>query len=265
MQLPVYFIADAHLLPTSSPEESIKVRRLLDFLETIRHKKATLFIVGDLFDFWFEYRSAVFACYFRVLRALQELVDSGCEVHFIGGNHDYWAGSFLSQEIGLHVHYHPLNLTIHGHLFHITHGDGILRNDFGYRVLRAVLRNNLIIRSFRLLHPDWAMYIARKVSGKSRRLNRRLPAVQARDREDLLLYGNSQIQQGAEYVIVGHLHLPIQTRQNSGVIVNLGDWMYYYTFAYYDGQELRLAYWQDAKPQIGSPDQANRCAGGIFS
>lgn len=243
MNLPVYFIADVHLQTTPSLEEEHKVKLLLDFLQQIRLKRATLFIVGDLFDFWFEYHSVVFSCYFRVLRALQECVDAGCEIHFIGGNHDYWAGSFLTETIGLHVHYTPLDMVINQHQFHITHGDGILRNDRGYRLMRSILRSAPAISLFRYIHPDLALAIARKVSSKSRRLNRRQPMVQARDRADLLTYGQKQWQKGARYVVVGHLHLPTQVQNEGRVIVNLGDWMYYFTFAYYDGSDLRLAYW----------------------
>ena len=243
MKLPVYFIADVHLQTQSSPEESQKIKRLFDFFALVRQQQATLFIVGDLFDFWFEYRSVVFACYFKVLRALQELVEAGCEVHYLGGNHDYWAGDFLSREIGLQVHYRPLDIMINKQRFHVTHGDGILRNDLGYRILRAVLRSELLIRLFRMLHPDLALFIARKVSGKSRRLNRRPPAVQARDREDLVAYGEIQLQSGADYVVVGHLHLPTQVHRGERIILNLGDWLHYYSFAYYDGATLRLAYW----------------------
>ncbi len=243
MRLPIYFLSDVHLQTLYSPAEEQKLNRLFEFFECIRRQQATLFIVGDLFDFWFEYRSAIFACYFRVLRELQNLVDSGCDVHFIGGNHDYWAGDFLQKEIGLKLHFEPVNVEINAHRFHITHADGILRNDRGYRLLRAVLRNTFIIRLFRHLHPDWALYIARKVSGKSRHLNLRPARVISRDRADLIAYGEAQLAAGADFVVTGHLHLPTIEYRNDKVILNLGDWMRYFSFAYYDGTLIRLAYW----------------------
>ena len=153
---PVYFIADAHLGSSADPAaDEPRLARLVPFLRRVRDRGAEhLYIVGDLFDFWFEYRSVVSRRAFPVVCALRRLVDAGVEVTWMGGNHDYWLGDFLRDEVGLRVMRVPLEVTLEGRRILLIHGDGLAgRQDRGYRVLRAVIRAPLSESLFRLIHP----------------------------------------------------------------------------------------------------------------
>ncbi|MCK9244091.1 MAG: UDP-2,3-diacylglucosamine diphosphatase [Candidatus Marinimicrobia bacterium] len=239
----VYFISDVHLHLYDSPDEKVKRERLFEFLAEVRRNKGALYILGDLFDFWFEYRTVIPGFYLPVLCQLRETVRAGCELHFLGGNHDYWVGSFFANTLGITVHYNPIDILISGHRFHLTHGDGILRSDRGYRLMRYFFRNPLCIRLFGLLHPDLAYRLGAKISGKSRRLTQRSSSLEASDRQEIIAYGLTQLAAGAEFVITGHFHLPTEFRTERGTIFNLGDWMKYFSFAYFNGQNMRLCYW----------------------
>jgi len=239
----VYFISDIHLHLNESQEEAVKRQRLFDFLAEVRRNKGVLYILGDMFDFWFEYRHVIPGLFFPVLCQLHETVQAGCEVHFLGGNHDYWVGRFFSKTLGVNIHYQPIDTIIGGRHFYLTHADGILKSDRGYRLMRHVFRNRVIIRLFRHVHPDYAIRLAASISGKSRRLTMRSPAQEESDRREIISYGETRLAAGAEFVITGHFHLPTEYRTTRGVILNLGDWMKYFTFAVFDGHDLRLCYW----------------------
>jgi len=243
MKTPVYFIADIHLhtFPTATEEQ--KKRLLSEFLDEVRTRQGTLFIVGDMFDFWFEYRYVIPGCYFRVLRQLQELTESGCEVHFIGGNHDYWMKDFFSTELHISVHSQPLDIVLHNKRFYITHADGILPEESGYRRWRTIMRSRLAIRLFGLLHPDVAFRFGSFISSRSRRLNLRPPEEDEAERQALIRYGQRLFADGFQYVITGHFHLPTVYCEDRNVFLNLGDWIRYFSFGYFDGDNLNLAYW----------------------
>jgi len=239
----VYFISDVHLHLNDSLPEKIKRESLFAFLSEVRRHKGTLYILGDMFDFWFEYRRVIPGQYFSVLCQLRETVQAGCEVHFLGGNHDYWVGNFFTETLGIIVHYRPFDVIIAERRFHMTHADGILPEDRGYRLMRRVFRNNLVIRLFRHVHPDYAIRLAANISGKSRRLTLRDPAREESDRQAIIKYGEARLAEGAEFVITGHFHLPTEHHTSRGVILNLGDWMKYFTFGLFDGKKMRLCYW----------------------
>jgi len=244
----VYFISDVHLHLSDSPDEKVKRGRLFDFLAEVRHKKGKLYILGDLFDFWFEYHHVIPGFYLPVLSQLRETVQAGCEVHFLGGNHDYWVGHFFTDILSVTVHYKPIDVTLGERQFHLTHADGILHSDRGYRLMRYFFRKALCIRLFRLLHPDLAIRLAAKISGRSRRLTMRSPSLEESDRREIIQYGLNKLEAGAEFVITGHFHLPTEYRTERGTILNLGDWIKFFSFAYFDGHDLRLCYW----PQYSS-------------
>ena len=239
----MYFISDVHLHLNDGPEESVKRERLFAFLAEVRRTRGILYILGDMFDFWFEYHYVIPSHFFPVLCQLRETVSAGCELHFLGGNHDYWAGKFFTDSLGIQVHYRPIDTVISGKHFHLTHADGILHSDRGYRLMRRIFRSKISIRLFRHVHPDYAMRLAAYISGKSRRLTMRSPALEESDRREIITYGQAKLAAGADYVITGHFHLPTDVRQNNGAILNLGDWMKYFTFAHFNGNDLRLCYW----------------------
>ena len=246
MSKPVYFISDIHLQPKASEMEERKRVRLEQLLARVRDEEASLYIVGDLFDFWFEYRHVIPRHYFRTLRALQELTENGCPVHVIVGNHDYWLGSFFPEELTITVHQHPIEIELCKRRFLITHGDGILKRDVGYRLLKRVLRNRFVIGLFRLIHPDLAFWIARMVSGTSRKLTLRNPDKDEAERREIVAYAEAQFQRGIDAVVMGHYHLPTQIEQDGKIFLNLGDWMRHFSYAVCENGCLTLRYWRDS-------------------
>jgi UDP-2,3-diacylglucosamine hydrolase len=239
----IYFISDVHLHSWHSAAETRKKTFLFDFLAEVQRNNGTLYIVGDLFDFWFEYRYVIPRYYFGVLRRLQETVEAGCKIHFLTGNHDYWLGSFFPEELGIEVHLTPLASNIAGKSFFITHADGILKEDKGYRLMKKVLRSRIAIALFRLIHPDLAFKIAQYVSGKSRHYTMRSPEQMDAEQQELINYGQAKIQEGYQFVVTAHFHIPTEYENPAGKMINLGDWICYFTFGFFDGENLSLCYW----------------------
>ncbi len=243
MSTRVYFISDIHLHCYHSESEARKKAYLFDFFKEIEKNKGTLYIVGDIFDFWFEYRHVIPRHFFKVLRYLQEMVESGCEIHILAGNHDFWFESFFPEELGVQIHLEPVAITLNGKSFFITHADGILKRDRGYRIMKKFLRSRILTKLFRMLHPDLAFTIAKYISSKSRHLTLRDPNLIEEERRELLEYGEKIISDGYDFVVTGHFHLPTDHQFPKGKLINLGDWIRYFTFAYFDGNELSLCYW----------------------
>ncbi len=242
----IYFISDLHFHINRTAQDDEKVRRLRQLFRKIREEQATLYIVGDLFDFWFEYSYVIPRQHFDLLRLLGNLIEQGIEVHYLAGNHDYWIDTFLEEQIGMIIHPEPVEIMCNNQRFWICHGDGILPDDKGYRLMKKVLRHPLSIKLFRLVHPDLGFRIAQFVSSTSRKYNH-----YDMDRNRNLLievyheYVHSYFEQGYDYVILGHLHRPHIHSENGHTFVNLGDWLHFYSYARFDGKKLSLNYSTD--------------------
>jgi UDP-2,3-diacylglucosamine hydrolase len=235
---PVYFLSDLHLGAYPEAEKS-SVPKLMDFLGHIESQKARLYIVGDLLDFWFEYRSVVPRYPFGLLARLTTMVQNGCQVTYIAGNHDFWMGDFLSDEVGLVTVTDLLDTSIDGKRFFVSHGDGIATTGgLGYRALKAFLHNHIVSAGFRLLHPDFGLAIARVVSRMSRRRssqNNNLPNLEAFVRE--------KSRAGFDYVILGHLHTPKLFRAGETCCLVVGDWIDHFTYGLFSNGNLTLQKW----------------------
>lgn len=240
----IYFFSDAHLGIGTPQDDRQKERKLVSFLETVREDGKELFIVGDLFDYWFEYQSVVPKGYVRLLGTLGALTDAGVVITYLAGNHDFWMRGYLQEELGISVHSEPVERIFDGKRFYISHGDGVDPTDRGYRFLKRVFRNRLNIALFSLLHPDLATKIARWSSHTSRKHTTQRP------REDRYLaeFAARKISDGYDIVIMGHSHVPAIQDLAGGTYVNLGDWMRHDTFAVFDGQAITLREW-NAAPQ----------------
>jgi UDP-2,3-diacylglucosamine hydrolase len=218
---PVYFLGDAHLGIESETTERSKADDLVALLGTLRGRAGHLYLMGDVFDFWFEYPAQEPSQHREVLSALSLLSASGTSIRFLGGNHDYWAGSKLEASTGATVHHEPLVVTHFGRRLFIAHGDGLPRGDRGYRILKAVIRSRPAVACFRLVPPSVGAAIARWASGLSEvseeRIARALPPM----REFIC----EKLGTGFDGVVVGHVHrqLVLESARGTGVIV--GDWM----------------------------------------
>ncbi|HEY4613654.1 MAG TPA: UDP-2,3-diacylglucosamine diphosphatase [Bacteroidota bacterium] len=240
-----YFFSDAHLGLGSKEDELSKERALVRFLDLVERDGEHLFIVGDLFDYWFEYNSVVPKGYFRLFAKLAALTERGIGITYVAGNHDFWLKNYFQDELGIRIFLDPIERTINGKRFYIHHGDGLSNNDTGYRILKRILRNRVNIFLFSLLPPDPASAIARGLS----RTSRRHVGKRTFEENDMTQFAKTKIEQGYDYVVMGHNHASLfQTvpRNNgAGTYVNLGDWITERTYAVFDGKKLTLQHWTD--------------------
>ncbi len=236
----VYFISDVHLGLGTRDEERKKEDRLLAMLHDILPNTEELYIVGDLFDFWFEYRTVIPKGFHRTLTALQAFTDAGIPVKFLAGNHDCWIMDFFSKELGIETHMTPFEATIQGHRVYLHHGDGLATHDLGYRLIKPVLRNRAAMWLFRWLHPDIGVPLAR---GSSRTSRSYTSQKDYGEEEGLLRFAKDRIREGMHIVVMGHRHRPSLLAIDGGVYVNLGDWVTFNSYAIMEGGSIRLASW----------------------
>lgn len=234
-----YFFSDAHLGIGTKEEDRSKERSIVRFLEGVALDGEQLFIVGDLFDYWFEYRTVVPKGYFRLFTQLANLTEGGIRVSYVAGNHDFWLKTYLHDELGVEIHYDPIERDIHGKRFYIHHGDGLIKNDTGYRILKKILRNKTCIYLFSLLHPDLAAVIARWSSHTSRKHTSK----RSYEESGMVEFAEKKIREGYDVVVMGHNHAPMTRNIGSGTYVNLGDWIEEQTYAVFDGTSIQLKKW----------------------
>lgn len=252
--VPAFFFSDVHLGAGTAESERLKEQRLLRFFELVRASGASLFCLGDLFDFWFEYETAIPKRYFEVLRRLRELTDAGVRLHFLGGNHDWWVRrggrpGFLEREIGFRILDEPAEVRAGGLRLLLLHGDGVGRTDRGYRVLRTVLRNPVAIGAFRWVHPDLGRVLGTVTSRTSRFAKGEAPSPETCER--IRRHARSLLVQRPDIdaVLAGHAHLPEDVSLGRGRYVNLGDWIRHASYAVVDRGTLALrAFENEAAP-----------------
>ncbi len=223
----IFFISDVHLGLGGKKEEREKEDRLLAFLAWAQPKAELLFIVGDLFDFWFEYRTVIPTGFHRTLTALQAFTDAGKPVHYLAGNHDYWMGDFFETELGMKVHFKPFEIMLHKKRVYLHHGDGLAEHDLGYRLIKPILRSRLNILLYRWLHPDIGVRLAR---GSSRTSREYTSNKHYGEESGMLRFAEERIRAGADIVVMGHRHVPRLQEVAGGVYINLGDWISHQTY-----------------------------------
>ncbi len=240
-----YFISDVHLgieSRTAPENEKAKRERLFAFLDLVERTAERLIIAGDLFDFWFEYRHVVPRGYHDLYVKLARLTAGGIETRLLAGNHDFWIGSFFSDELGVKVEKRPFDLAIAGRKFYVAHGDGLAKNDTGYLILRSVLRNPVSVALFSTIHPTLAFSIARMVSRQSRDYT---GTKDYGEGDGMIDFAERMLAGGYDYVILGHRHIPLCRKIGNGTYINLGDWMQHNTYAVFDGRDIRLETWRE--------------------
>lgn len=216
------FISDIHLGLQSKEIENKKERLLVEFLKFAKDNCDELFIVGDLFDYWFEYKHVYQKGYFRTLTALQDLTEKGIVVHYFIGNHDFFHKDFFEKEIGVILYHDGKQFILNGKKFFIGHGDGLVKNDLGYNILKKILRNRVIQFLYGLIHPDLGVGLAKHTSKSSRDYT----AKKDYGEEDGLMdAARLKIDEGNEFVIFGHLHKKCFEKYNNGTYINLGSWI----------------------------------------
>ncbi|MFA8342999.1 MAG: UDP-2,3-diacylglucosamine diphosphatase [Rhodothermaceae bacterium] len=217
-----YFISDLHLGLESKECENLKEKTLENFLNSVKGDCDKLFILGDLFDYWFEYKRVLQKGYFRTFTALQDLSESGAEIHYLIGNHDFLHRDFFEKEIGCKVYNEELTIELDNKKFFLGHGDGLVANDTGYKILKRVLRNKFAQKLYSILHPDFGIWLASSTSKTSRDYTTKKNYGEI---DGLFETAKIKIDQGYDYVIFGHSHNLCQEEYKNGSYINLGSWL----------------------------------------
>jgi UDP-2,3-diacylglucosamine hydrolase len=232
-----YFISDVHLGLQQRDLDKIREDELIAFLDKIKFDCTKLFILGDLFDYWFEYQSVIPKYYYRTLAKLHELKVMGIEIEYLMGNHDFGHLNFFMKEFGIEVHKDDIVRTINNKKFYLSHGDGKAHKDEVYRFIKKILRSKWANKFFRFIHPDIGIKLAHSSSKTSRSYT------------DNKNYGNTEgmeefaikkINEGYDFVIMGHRHRLIYKEFEKGVYINLGDWIKKPHYGFFDGEKFHI-------------------------
>ncbi|KQC30717.1 UDP-2,3-diacylglucosamine diphosphatase [Flagellimonas eckloniae] len=239
----VYFASDNHLGAPSFKASLPREKKFVAWLDSIKNDAAAIFLIGDLFDFWFEYKTVVPKGFTRTLGKLAELSDAGIPIYYFVGNHDLWMNGYFEEELNIPVFHKPEQYTINGTTFFIGHGDGLGPHDKGYKRMKKVFINPLAKWFFKWLHPDLGVRLAQHLSINNKIISGDADAkFLGEDKEWLVLYAKRKLEQKHyDHFIFGHRHLPMEIQLNDkSRYTNLGDWISYFTYAVFDGEKLSL-------------------------
>ena len=239
----VYFITDAHLGSWALDNNREREKLLIDFLDSVRDKAKAIYMLGDMFDFWYEFKYVVPKGYTRFLGKLSELTDSGIEIHYFTGNHDIWSFSYLQEECGVILHKEPAIIDINGKKFYLAHGDGMGDPSRSFRILRSIFKNRFCQFCFSLLPTRWSIYLGMRWAKHSTKghLDSGIVPYQGESNEHLVQYAKQYLKNddSINYFIFGHRHieLDLMLSRESRVLI-LGDWISQKTFAEFNGDRL---------------------------
>lgn len=268
----IYFISDAHLGSWGIDHARMQERRLVRFLDEIKPQAKAVYLLGDMFDFWYEWRYVVPRGYTRFLGKLSELTDAGVEVHYFTGNHDIWMYGYLEQECGVTLHRRPATVELYNKVFYLAHGDGLGDPDREFRFLRAVFHNTVCQRLFSMLHPRLSMWFGMTWARHSRLKRVRQqesagaagtrfngdtttplnssgePEYMGEDREHLVVYTKEYIHThpDVDFYIYGHRHIELDLMLTAGKrMMIIGDWISQFTYAVFDGEHLLMSEYEE--------------------
>ena len=240
MNKPVYFISDIHLGLESFEKEQVKEKSFVAFLRSIADDAGTLYIVGDLFDYWFEYKRVYQKGFFRTLNALAELADKGVEIHYIIGNHDFMHRDFFEKHVGVHLCHDTITVELDGKKFFIAHGDGLVANDIGYKILKKVLRNRFTQWLYSFIHPDLGIAVASHSSKTSREYTAKKDYG---EQDSMFIAARGYIEKGFDFVIFGHSHVRMLKTYKQGTYINLGTWLQNPCYGIYKDKVFKIINW----------------------
>ncbi len=251
----IYFASDNHLGAPTSEASKPREKKFVAWLDEIKHDAAAIFLIGDLFDFWFEYKTVVPKGFTRTLGKLAEISDSGIPVHYFVGNHDLWMNGYFEEELGIPVYHKPKEFTFNlvtersrsDTTLFIGHGDGLGPGDKGYKRMKKVFTNPFFRWLFKWVHPDIGVKIAQYLSVKNKLISGDEDAkFLGEDNEWLAIYSKHKLEEKhRDFFVFGHRHLPLEIELNEkSKYINLGDWIQYYTYGVFDGESFELKTFQ---------------------
>jgi UDP-2,3-diacylglucosamine hydrolase len=238
-----YFLSDVHLGLYPPEKSAARERILVEWLDRIKEDAAEIYLMGDIFDFWHEYRHVVPRGFTRFLGKMAELSDRGISLHFFTGNHDIWVYDYLQAELGLSVYRESIIRIFNGKKFFLSHGDGLGPGDHGYRLMKWGFTNKVLQWIFARIHPNTSIAFGKRWS-RSSRYAKGIVAEPYRgnDQEIQVKFAMSKLdQEHYDFFIFGHRHIPFDVKIGPGTrVINLGDWITHFTYAVWDGNEIQL-------------------------
>lgn len=251
MQIPpgkkIYFLSDFHLGAPNYESSLVREKRVVRFLDEIKKDASVIFILGDLFDFWYEYKKVVPKGFVRILGKLAELTDSGINIHFFVGNHDMWMSGYFEKELNIDVYHDPKEFEFNGKFFLIGHGDGLGPGDHRYKFMKKIFRNKFSQWLFGILHPGAGIGLANYFSRKSRAATGKEDEhFLGEEKEWLIIYSREMLKKKYfDFFIFGHRHLPLEFKlDEKSVYINLGDWIKYFSYAVFENEIMTLKYYE---------------------
>ncbi len=239
----IYFASDNHLGAPTRAKSAPREQKFVAWLTSVQQDAAAIFLLGDLFDFWFEYKTVVPKGFTRTLGKLAEIADSGIPIYYFVGNHDLWMNGYFEEELGIPVFHKPQQFEINGTSFFIGHGDGLGPHDKGYKRMKKLFTNPISKWFFKWMHPDIGVRVAQYFSVKNKLISGDDDAkFLGEEKEWLVQYAKRKLEtKHFDHFIFGHRHLPLEIDlNNTSKYTNLGDWVSYYTYAIFDGEQLYL-------------------------
>ena len=235
----IYFASDFHLGSFDISDSHKREKMVISWLSFIEKDAKAIYLLGDIFDFWFEYKKVVPKGFVRLLGKLADLIDKGIDIHYVVGNHDMWMNDYLEQEIGLKLHFQEFIINEDNKLIFLGHGDGLGKGDYTYKLLKVIFSSNICKWMFSRLHPNFGISLGQAWSNKSK--NRQEKLVNE-DKEILAGYCKEQQKNNpVDYYVFGHRHIPIDVKIDERCrYINLGDWIHHNTYAVYSDQKLEL-------------------------
>ncbi|MCX6149752.1 MAG: UDP-2,3-diacylglucosamine diphosphatase [Ignavibacteriales bacterium] len=234
------FISDIHLGLQSKELEDKKERLLVKFLEFALTEAKELFILGDLFDYWFEYKRVYQKGFFRTLTALQNISENNVKIHYLIGNHDFLHRDFFTKEIGCILYENPFEIILNKKKFFLAHGDGMVNNDLGYKILKKILRNKVVQKIYSVVHPDWGIALASKTSQTSRGYTTQKHYGEI---DGLFEAAKLKIDDGFDYVLMGHSHYRANKKYKQGTYINLGSWLSQPCYGIFSDNKFEIRDW----------------------
>jgi UDP-2,3-diacylglucosamine hydrolase len=239
----IYFASDFHLGVPDHASSLEREKKIVSWLHSISSNATEIYLMGDLFDFWFEYKYVAPKGYVRLLGKLAELADSGVKIHLFTGNHDMWMFGYLQQELGADIYHGPVTKEYNGKKFFLAHGDGLGPGEYKYKFIKKIFSNRFFQWCYARIHPNLAFGIANYLSRQSRKSNHVTDAQYlGDDKEWLFQYCKEKLKtERYDYMIFGHRHLAInKPLDENSRYINLGDWIKYNTYGYFNGEEFQL-------------------------
>ena len=243
----LYFASDLHLGAPNAQKSAAREKAFINWLDHIKPSAKAIYLLGDVFDFWFEYKTVVPKGYTRLFGKIAELSDAGIEIHFFKGNHDMWVFDYFEKELGLTLHSDSYTFSYADKQFYLHHGDGLGPGDYKYKVLKRFFRSSLCQWLFARLHPNFGIGLASFLSRRSRANGGSKDAKYTGPQDEWLFQYVQELAQTQhhDFYLFGHRHLPLYLQHESALYLNTGDWLQYYTFARFDTEKLELLQWTD--------------------